>query len=427
MTVNFYPDRTSKKEERTIFAVIRGIRGNQSLIYHTGEKISFKDWDKIKQRAKTRYIGSPQLNQKLSLLKEKLLATYRNMEIEALTNKEYIITPDLIRSEFDKIFGKDKSKSYSLFEALDLFIEVRNDMSKASQQKFKALKNHLTDFEKACKYKVTFGSIDMMFFDLYTNFLRTKKEHVDNTISNQLGIFKVFMNWATDRGSNHKLDYKRFKMKETPTDTIRLTDEELLALYYYDLSNNPRLDAVRDTFCFACYTGARFSDISGLQWNDINKHTWNLRTVKTKDLLAIPLIGYALAILEKHKGEVRPLKVISNQKMNNYLKELCKDIGLNEKTKDVGFNTEVKRVRYRGRERVEETFFKYQLIGTHTARRTFATLSIEKGMPIETVMEITGHKNYKTFKKYVKITDTVKQTQINKAWKSPKLRIVKSE
>jgi integrase len=427
MTVNFYPDRTSKKEERTIFAIIRGTSCDKTFIYHTGEKISFQNWDKIKQRAKTRYIGSPQLNQKLALLKEKLLLTYRNMEIETLTNKDFALTPDIIALEFDKIFGKVKSKSLSLFEALDVFIDVKSDMSKASQQKFKALRSQLKEFEKTCNYKVNFASMDMMFFDLYINFLRTHKEHVDNTISNQLGILKVFMNWATDRGSNHKLDYRRFKMKETPTDTIRLTDEELLALYNFDLSNNPRLAAVRDTFCFACYTGARFSDISGLQWNDINKHTWNLRTVKTKDLLAIPLSGYALAILEKQKGEVRPLKVISNQKMNSYLKELCKDIGLNEKTKDVGFNTEVKRVRYRGRERVEETFFKYQLIGTHTARRTFATLSIEKGMPIETVMEITGHKNYKTFKKYVKITDTVKQTQINKAWKSPKLRIVKAK
>jgi integrase len=419
MTVNFYLDRTSKKEERTIFAIIRGTIGKREIAYHTGEKITLKEWDSTKQKAKSKYIGAPQLNQKLSLLKEKLLLTYRNIEIEALTDKNYIITPELIRSEFDKVFNKNTSKTLTFFEALDLFIEVRKDMTPASLQKFRALKRHLEDFETTTKYKVNFSTIDLMFFDMFKDFLLTIKKHTNNTVSKQFGLFKMFLNWTTKRNLSHNLTFKQFSFRETPTEVIYLTNDELFRLLNFNLKDNSKLSEVRDTFCFACFTGARFSDVSKLEWNDIDKNNnWNLRTIKTKDLLTIPLNSYAVSILEKHKGQSRPLKVISNQKMNEYLKDLCEKAEIKD---------EVKRVRYSGNERKEEKFLKYELIGTHTARRTFITLSLEKGMRPETVMEITGHKDYKMMKKYIKISSKVKETEMRAAWTSPKLRIVKGK
>lgn len=72
--------------------------------------------------------------------------------------------------------------------------------------------------------------------------------------------------------------------------------------------------------------------------------------------------------------------------------------------------------RYRGAERIDSKIPKYELITTHTARRTFITLSLEKGIRPEVVMSITGHKDYKTFKAYIKITDTVKKEELLKAW-----------
>ena len=72
--------------------------------------------------------------------------------------------------------------------------------------------------------------------------------------------------------------------------------------------------------------------------------------------------------------------------------------------------------KYRGLEKVEFLEPKYNFISSHTARRTFVTLSLEKGMRPETVMSITGHKDYKTFKKYIKLTDKVKMNEMNQIW-----------
>jgi integrase len=105
--------------------------------------------------------------------------------------------------------------------------------------------------------------------------------------------------------------------------------------------------------------------------------------------------------------------LFSNQKMNEYLKEIGKLAEINEN---------IAIVKYRGLEKVEFLEPKHNFISSHTARRTFVTLSLEKGMRPETVMSITGHKDYRTFKKYIKLTDKVKLAEMNDIW-SPKLRI----
>ena len=103
----------------------------------------------------------------------------------------------------------------------------------------------------------------------------------------------------------------------------------------------------------------------------------------------------------------RPLPIISNQKLNDYVKELCKMAGITE---------QVEIVRYRGTKREAITYPKFKLIGVHTGRKTFATLSLEKGMSAEEVMTITGHRDYQSFKRYVKVTEQRKKTVMLKAW-----------
>ncbi|HQO64434.1 MAG TPA: tyrosine-type recombinase/integrase, partial [Syntrophorhabdus sp.] len=113
----------------------------------------------------------------------------------------------------------------------------------------------------------------------------------------------------------------------------------------------------------------------------------------------------AAAILKKYKNK---LPAFSNQKLNLHLKSLAKDAKINQN---------VAMQRYRGATREDSISPKHKLITTHTARRTFITLSLEKGIRPEVVMAITGHKDYKTFKAYIKITDEVKKNELLKAWK----------
>ena len=143
----------------------------------------------------------------------------------------------------------------------------------------------------------------------------------------------------------------------------------------------------------------------------------NLKTEKTKDILSIPLNDFANDIINRHKenDKIQLPPIITNQKMNEYLKELGALAEINDT---------VERHRYSGNIKKTITTEKYNLITTHTARRTFVTLSLEKGFRPEVVMEMTGHKNYTTFKRYIKITNQVKKEEMNRLWSNkPKKEI----
>jgi site-specific recombinase XerD len=174
---------------------------------------------------------------------------------------------------------------------------------------------------------------------------------------------------------------------------------------FLKLTSNEKLSRVRDFFCFACFTGARYSDVPKIQHEELKNDKWYLRTAKTKDLLEIPIIDEAQIILNRYKDNPQPIPVISNQKTNKYIKEISKVTGIHEN---------IKIVKYQSPKPIEKSSPKYELIATHTARRTFITLPLEKGMSPEIVMEIKGHKDYKMMLKYLKITENVKETEMKK-------------
>ena len=233
-------------------------------------------------------------------------------------------------------------------------------------------------------------------------------QNINNTFHNAVKLFKSFLNWATERGYNNLLEYKKFKTKGTENEVVYLTEQELLRLFNLDLSGNPRLEKVRDVFCLACFTGQRFSDVSKLKAEHIRNGKWYLHTQKTKDLIEIPLNDYALEIVQKYFDNGLQFPVITNKFSNRCLKELGQIAEIVEP---------ITIVRYKGAERLEHTKPKYELIGTHTARRTFVTLSLEKGLRQEIVMSVTGHKDYRTLKKYIKISDNVKEQEMKKVWR----------
>ena len=111
--------------------------------------------------------------------------------------------------------------------------------------------------------------------------------------------------------------------------------------------------------------------------------------------------------LKKYKEEKHPLPRLSNQKLNLYIKEVCELAKIDEITTIV---------HYSGNNKIETTEPKYNLVTTHSARRTFITQSLLRGMKAEIVMSISGHKNYKTFQRYIDITRKDKETELKKAW-----------
>lgn len=222
------------------------------------------------------------------------------------------------------------------------------------------------------------------------------------------------MNWAFDKGFHDNINFKKFKVKENEIEVVYLTMEELLHLYNFNYDSN-RLNHVKDTYCFGCFTGLRFSDIEKLSPSNIFDDHIKINIQKTKTIdHKVPLNQYSKSILEKYKNTINePLPVISNQKFNKYLKECCQIAEIDKLTTIT---------RYYGQKRVDRTVPKYKLITSHTARKTFVTNSLILGMNQMVVRNITGHKNENSFRRYVKIADDFKKQEMDNTWNKISLK-----
>jgi len=158
-----------------------------------------------------------------------------------------------------------------------------------------------------------------------------------------------------------------------------------------DLSKNPRLERVRDLFCFCVFTGQRWSDVISFSKDDLQDNTWEFESKKTKELMKIPLKGFiaqSLDILEKYNYV---LPRISQQNFNIVIKEVGKKAEIKSR---------VKIRRYSGNKLIEISKPKYKFMTSHMGRRTFVTILLQKGVPATTIMKLTGHKDLKTLMKY---------------------------
>jgi len=413
MKVKFYLDsnKAVKAKQRAIWCYVREY--DQTLALNTGQRISPDLWDKETQRANLRKTKDKILKGSLKSINQYLISFENKVDdIErTIRKKEFNAGFSVISDELKKQFNKRDTSFFAVYD--EFLISKRLKVTKSSMQKYDRLRSLLLEYEKLTREKLRFDKITPLFFEKFYSYLINEKQLLNNTAHKNIQFFKSFMIWANTNNFTDNTSYRTFKSKSEQNEVIYLTEDELMHLYNMKVDNE-RLERVRDVFVFQCFTGVRFSDIENLSWDDIKNNTWNLRTQKTKDIIQIPLSGYALSILAKYGDWEKPLPVISNQKMNKYLKELCKNAKINDS---------VKIVQYRGSERIEKTYKKYEVIGSHTARRTFISLSLQKGMKPDVIMAITGHKTYRMMQKYLKIADETKRDEMDKVWGSS-LRIV---
>lgn len=427
--------RTEKKgkDGKAPVRLIYQVRG-QRKYYNTGQKLLPESWDPKNQQAtyidrKTAKKQHPAISYDLLLTDSEALTLNSNLQdlqklIESIEQRfemdKMVYSAEIVinrLNELEKPKTKKEAPSNILFDFIDRYIQEHSKTREpGSLTVYRSLKNHLEAYQQETKKKVSFDSIDYSFFQSFQNFLIGRTKLIkgkplpmlnNTTIAKQLSTVKTFLNYAKKQGVTVSDKYKDFKIKKDELEVIALTNEEFETLFYFDLSNNKKLAQVRDIFCFACSTGLRYSDLDQLKRTHIKEDEIRLTVKKTKEKLTVPLTPYSIAILAKYEGQHRPLPMISNQKLNDYVKELCQLAGITE---------QIEIVRFRGIKREAITYPKYELIGVHTGRKTFATVSLEKGMSAEEVMAITGHKDYKSFQRYVKVTEQRKKTVMLKAW-----------
>jgi integrase len=380
----------TSKEDTLVYLLYR-FNGSK-LKYSTGQKINPKFWNPETQRAREvrTFKEYAEFNSLLNNLETEVNNTYRK-----LLNDRHSPTPDLLRSSLNIFLQKERAGSKDLIGFADLYIETIDRKPNTKKQLRQALRN-LKEYKQASKASLHLDSIDLDFYDGFVDFL-LKKNYGKNTIGTVIKNVKVFMNEAVDRKLTQNLQFKnrRFKTVEEPSDSIYLTEKEIKKIYNLELAENPRIEKVRDLFVFGCYTGLRFSDFSGIGSGCISKDglTAKINTIKTGETVVIPLGNLARSILIKYKNNLP--QAISNQKMNEYLKELGQLAGI-----DDSFVVTATR----GGKRETEIFKKWELITTHTPRRSFATNAYLQNVPTISIMKITGHRTEKSFLKYIKIS-----------------------
>jgi len=387
--------------EKTQIFLIFSFEGNR-LRYYTGKRIEPKYWDKVKQRAKSSYSSAISLNQYLSTTANFLEDEFNQSQI--LGKK---ITIDSLKSALDNRFSQDEE--LNIFEKFDEFIESsKNVRASSTIRKYKTTINQLKRFGVEKKLNLTFDSFDLNFDERFKDFLISDLKLTNNTIAKHYKTLKVFLNWATEKGYNTNTDFQKLRAKVIDGEIYFLNWDELMKLFHLKFLND-KLSRVRDIFCFGCFTGLRFSDIINLKQENIHNDTIVVNTLKTGTKNIIPLNKYSRIIYEQYRSEDKYnlFQSISNQKMNDYLKELGELAQI---------NAPVQIIRYSGVERIEKIVPKYEVLTSHVARKTFITNAMIKGMSTEVIMDITTHSSYKTFKRYFKIVDEQKRTQMNNAF-----------
>ncbi len=414
MRVNFNLRATKPNTKRQpINAVIRW--NAQRLVYSTNCGVFPKNWDANKQRVK---------NTTSEPLKDSVNAFLSNFEAVVSKFAASHIAPSVptiaqLKAHLDSIFAPSVSATVeplpvkiTLFSFIESFIQDRKEHSTLSKTaaKYGQMWTHLQAFAKERKRIIDFEHINLEFCAAFVKYLYARNMR-QNSCNKIISLLKAVLNDATERGYNTTLIYKsrKFNVPTENVNNVYLSVEELTTLLDFDLSTNPRLERVRDLFLVGCWTGLRFSDFTNIKPENItHKNGFDqleIKTIKTGQDVVIPLHPVVKSILAKYDGKTPPS--LSNQKMNAYLKDLCETVGFYDR---VLISNTI------GGKRQDVAFYKYELITTHTARRSFATNAFKSGeFSSLQIMRITGHTSESSFKKYIKITNEENAVLMSKA------------
>jgi integrase len=440
---HYYLKNALSEGETAIYLSIQS--NGRRLKYYTGQSVKPKFWNFLTQRAESKPPIDPpgtekkfirnENNSNLTTIQAKesfktapefntVLNTYQTAAETAANRLKAELknepTPEQIRAELDLVFNvtkpQPKTKDFiSFFEYVAEQTKIRTNATTGkplSPTRCKSLKQTIgviRNFQLQTRYKVDFDSIDRDFYDNFKTHLEKELRLSANTVGKHIKQIKTVLNEATEMGINTNLRYKskHFRVITEAAINIYLNESELLDLQKLDLSKKLRLAKVRDLFLIGAWTGLRFSDFSRLTRDNIftdneGNQNFKIKTLKTDTEVDIPILPPTMAVLNLYGGpdNLSLPDSISNQKMNEYLKE----IGEMVDSLNVPFNKD----RTTGGMKISTNKMKWQYLSTHTARRSFATNMFERGISVQNIMSITGHKTEQEFYKYIQMSPTNK-------------------
>ncbi len=374
----YLKDRT--KETSRIYLDLRHL--NHRYRITTNISVKSKNWDAKKQIVKSIDKNSFLLNTKIKNLSELIqeyliINNYNNFNITSI----------------EDIICNYNSKKSSNSKVIDFINKYKSKYAnEKTQVTYSVFSNLIYKFNP----NLDFNNINLNVLIDFKEYLM-RNEYSNSYIVRIMKRFKTIIREYSRQNPNYNINYLnsfKVELNNYYSTLIALDEDEITEIKNVEL--NHRLQKVKDLFLIQCYTGLRISDLLNLKPENINIKRKELHTItiKTAEIIRIPISSSILTIFDKYQNV---LPVISDVKYNQYIKEVCKLAGIDAPTLVTS---------WRGGKRVDTIKPKYELISSHTARRTFITRLLRKGLLPEQIMKITGHRNRRSFDEYVKITQS---------------------
>jgi integrase len=388
----------SKKKESLIF--LHFSYGNR-FKYSTGYKSCFENWDFDKQKikeTKSNIINAREVNEFLSNLENSIKKEYSRLIAENV-----IVTNEILKSFLDGLLNKklivDKPKVQNFFDFADSFLgEKEKDISKITERSYKQTIKKIKSYSDFSGERVSFNTFDKYFAVNFINYLE-ELDYSQNTISKHFKNLKTFLKEADRKRliSNQNFNINDYSVKPEQTTAIYLNDEEIDMMFKLDLSKYKELELARDVFLMGCYTGQRVSDYNGLSKDSIKKidnvYYFIIKQKKTKTIVQCPITKEMWEIMNVRYNGNSPHKILE-QDLNRNIKQVGQILKFNELI-EISIT--------KGGKEKKELISKFNLIHSHTARRSFCTNMYKKKMPVIDIMHFSGHKSEREFYKYIRI------------------------
>ncbi|MFA5328753.1 MAG: site-specific integrase [Prolixibacteraceae bacterium] len=383
VTVNFSLKKMKSRVDGKCPVYVRCTMNNQRFELSTSIFICPESWDDVRQQVVGRSEEAKILNTRLNKISNRVQDVYSQLESKG----EHFSTLDVK----DKLLGVSDEKG--VLEILDIIIKgidarVGNDYSEGTLKHYKTTRERLLEFLKKRfgRNDIGLSLVDYSFLNSFDIYLKTEYQLKPNTALTYHKHLKKALNTGIAMSLIANNPYNSFKVTRNETHRDYLTIQELEQIRNKEI-NTLRMETIRDIFIFACYTGLGYAELrkmtrmhihqgnDGGDWIVIDRNKTDIRC-------RIPLLPHAIEILQKYenfpitqnRGKLLP--VHSNQKMNEYLKELAGICGISKN------------------------------LSMHVARHTFATsITLSNGVPIETVSKMLGHTSIKTTQIYARIVD----------------------
>lgn len=304
------------------------------------------------------------------------------------------------------IFRKRENITCELVKIINEYAS-KSKRSRAYKRKFWDLATKFSKFEKSRGISLNTNSLDLLIIEDFFYFMKDKYPYRPSTLSSTLASIHVVIKYAKNKGFAVNYAFSEYLIRAEDSVSVYLTVNEIDRIYKISLSSS--LTIIRDRFVIGCCTGLRFSDYSLLNESNFIQNTIQIRTKKTGERVIIPIHSLILDILNKNNG-ILPVLRCSQQYFNVATKLIRKEAKI---------DTLVLIEKTEGDEIVKTTKRKYELVASHTARRSFATNMYLAGIATAKIMLITGHKTESAFFKYIRIA---KQENANELSNHPFFR-----